>query len=37
MSYRSERFNRSFRSLGDVPHSDRGHGVDLLAEAIGFD
>ena len=37
MSYRSERFNRSFRSLGDVPHSDRGHGVDLLAEAIDFD
>ena len=37
MSYRSDRFNRSFRSLGDVPHSDRGHGVELLVESLDFD
>ena len=37
MSYRSDRFNRSFRSLGDTPSSDRNHGVDLLVEAIDFD
>ena len=37
MSYRSDRFNRSFRSLGDTPSSDRNHGVELLVEAIDFD
>ena len=37
MSYRNERFNRSFRSLGDAPHSDRNRSVDLLVEAIDFD
>ena len=37
MSYRSDRFNRRFRSLGDAPHSDRNHGVELLVEGIDFD
>ena len=37
MSYRSDRFNRSFRSLGDAPSSDQNHGVDLLVESLDFD
>ena len=37
MSYRSDRFNRSFRSLGDAPSSDLNHGVGLLVESIDFD
>ena len=37
MSYRSDRFNRSFRSLGDIPHSDLNHGVELLVESLDFD
>ena len=37
MSYRNDRLNRSFRSLGDIPHSDRNHGVELLVESLDFD
>ena len=37
MSYRSDRFNRSFRSLGDIPSSDRNQGVERLVETIDFD
>ena len=37
MSYRSDRFNRSFRALGDTPHSDLNHGVELLVESLDFD
>ena len=37
MSYRSDRFNRSFRPLGDAPSSDLNHGVGLLVESIDFD
>ena len=36
MSYRSDRFNRSFRSLGDIPHSDLNHGIELLVESLDF-
>ena len=37
MSYRSDRFNRGFRSLGDAPSSDLNHGVELLVESLDFD
>lgn len=37
MSYRNDRFNRRFRPLGDLPHSDRGRGVDRLVESLDFD
>ena len=37
MSYRSDRFNRGFRPLGDIPHSDRNHGVELIVNSLDFD
>ena len=37
MSYRSDRFNRRFHSMGDAPHSDRNQGVERLVETIDFD
>ena len=37
MSYRSDRFNRGLRPLGDLPHSDCGRSVDLLLESLDFD
>ena len=36
MSYRNDRFNRGFRSLGDIPLSDQNHGVERLIETIDF-